>query len=251
MRKIKSFLKALVPLKIQHHLIDIIGRYKKYQNDKKTRGLLTKDIFETIYTQKIWGPPVNTDKFSSGHGSHDSKYVDSYVLAVNNFIQNFKQKPNLVDLGCGDFNIGSKIRPYCNKYFACDIASSVIEFNIEKYKDLEVDFRCVDIIEDNLPEGNVVIIRQVLQHLSNEHILKVVEKLYQFEYLILSEYIPLGTFTSNIDQPTGAYSRIARGINSGVVLTDPPFSMRILNKQFLCSNEDKSGILETIVYKLK
>ena len=35
----------------------------------------------------------------------------------------------VVDLGCGDFTVGSKIRPLCGAYVACDVAAPVIAWN--------------------------------------------------------------------------------------------------------------------------
>jgi hypothetical protein len=76
-----------------------------------------------------------------------------------------------VDLGCGDFNVGSQLRPYCSEYVACDIVQSLIERNKLKFADRGVEFRALDMASDPLPAGDVVFIRQVLQHMSNAQIL--------------------------------------------------------------------------------
>ena len=46
----------------------------------------------------------------SGPDSHDVLVVDPYVAGVRTFIaNNFVTPPDVVDLGCGDFNVGKQI----------------------------------------------------------------------------------------------------------------------------------------------
>jgi len=49
----------------------------------------------------------------------------------------------------------------------------------------------------------VVFIRQVLQHLSNAHILRAIPKIAaSYRFLVLTEHLPLGeAFTPNLDKP--------------------------------------------------
>jgi SAM-dependent methyltransferase len=217
--------------------------------ERDVQGKSVKDIFNMVYARKIWGTGDQGQlAFSSGSGSHLPLYVDPYVKAMETFFASLDHRPDLVDLGCGDFNIGSRIRPFCNRYTAIDVAADLIRDNQQKYASLDVDFRCADIIEEPLPGGEVLIIRQVLQHLSNEHIQKIVSKIRNYRYLVLTEYIPKGTFAPNLDQATGAYSRLARGIPSGVVLTAPPFFFAAQSERILCDVEDRNGIVRTLLY---
>lgn len=91
--------------------------YKQYHLYKSLRaflGLSTKEVFNKIYQEGAWGVShEDGQRFFSGPGSHDEKIVSVYVEAVTKFLQGFEKKPNVVDLGCGDFNVGSKLRPYC------------------------------------------------------------------------------------------------------------------------------------------
>ena len=48
----------------------------------------------------------------------------------------FNNKQNVVDLGCGDFSIGSQIRKNCNDFIAIDIFDELIEANKKKFKDM-------------------------------------------------------------------------------------------------------------------
>ena len=97
----------------------------------------------------------------------------------------------MVDLGCGDFTIGSQLRKYCKKYVAVDVFDEIIINNKIKFSNLEVDFRVLDITSDELPDGDICFLRQVLQHLSNDNIKKFLSLMSgKYKYLILTEHIP-------------------------------------------------------------
>ena len=86
------------------------------------------------------------------------------------------------------------------------------------------DFRVLDLTRDQLPPAQVVFIRQVLQLLSNEQIMRALPQLAaKFEFLILTEHLPLSpSFDLNADKPSGVVTMLS--LKSGVVLTSAPFS---------------------------
>ena len=207
--------------------------------DHELLGRPAAEIFSEIYRRQLWGQPGSERRFSSGHGSSLDLHVTPYVEAIREFVGGLSWKPSVVDLGCGDFNVGSRIRECFGGYTACDIASAVLEENKARYASLDVSFVQLDMIENKFPEGDICIIRQVLQHLSNADISRVVRKLGGYKILILTEALPRQDFVPNLDQPTGVSSRLARGIPSGVVLTDPPFSLHVTSSQVLCTTFDE------------
>lgn len=206
--------------------------------DKELAGKSVSEVFSEIYRRHLWGKPTIDRQFSSGHGSTMDLHVAPYVAAVGKLVKELNWKPSVVDLGCGDFNVGSRTRAHFGNYVACDVAIEVLEENRVRFAGLGVDFCQVDIVCDDLPEGDVCIIRQVLQHLSNSDISRVINKLAKFQIVIVTELLPKGDFIPNLDQPTGVSSRIARGIPSGVVLTEPPFSLPIKSRQVICVTHD-------------
>ncbi|MDG1110691.1 MAG: class I SAM-dependent methyltransferase, partial [Polaribacter sp.] len=123
---------------------------------------------EQIYEMKLWGN--NNSKFYSGEGSHHPKIIEPYITVVSAFLKSFKQPLVICDLGCGDFNVGKHFIRYVKKYIAIDIVSSLIDFNSKIYNNDNLEFHCLDISKDNLPQADCVIIRQVLQHLSNNEV---------------------------------------------------------------------------------
>src|SRR3984885_7627401 len=70
--------------------------------------LSVKEAFTTIYSDALWGKSATTGgDFFSGSGSHQPNVVATYVTAVKAFLESLDTKPSAVDLGCGDFSVGS------------------------------------------------------------------------------------------------------------------------------------------------
>ena len=205
--------------------------------------------FTHIYDRRLWGEALEHSPFFSGPGSHDERTVSCYENAVVEFIHSLDAKPDVVDLGCGDFSVGSHIRPLCRNYIACDIVEPLIEFNRKEYESQNVDFRVLDFTRDRIPSCEVLFLRQVLQHLSNKHIKKALPKLVSCcKYLVLTEHLPHNDpFTPNIDIPAGPTLRLE--LNSGVILTHPPFKMKALEERVLCEIADVDGRLRTTLYR--
>lgn len=119
-----------------------------------------------------------------------------------------------------------------------------------------VVFQRLDIVSEELPMGNVGILRQVLQHLTNEDILHFLEQISRklpYDHLIVTEHIPSGSFSANLDKPAGPNIRVS--FNSGVDLALPPFRLKYLESEILCEVPEDNlgfpGIIRTIAYKLK
>ena len=222
-----------------------------YSEWKLYEGLTTKEVFTKIYQEGHWGKSPNPEKpFFSGIGSHDEKIVDVYIESVRSFIRSLGFKPSVVDLGCGDFNVGSKLVDMCQSYMGFDIVESLINFNKSIYKSPNITFKNVDITADELPAADLVIVRQVFQHLSNKSIEKCLQKILgSYKYLILTEHLPLSAkFTENLDKPTGRCIRL--DIGSGVVLTSAPFLLRPKEELILSEAPERNGIIRTTLYRL-
>ena len=199
----------------------------------------------------MWGRQADPSwPFYSGSGSHNTAIVTTYVSAMQDFLAKFDHKPTVVDLGCGDFFVGSKIRQYCDSYIACDIVPELIDFNRRHYGADNVEFKVLDVTTNELPQADVACIRQVLQHLSNDQIMRVIPKIMsRYKYLIVTEHLP-GTdeFEPNIDMPAGPNIRL--GIGSGIVLTSPPFNLQPISESVLCQSCEQGGIITTTLYQL-
>jgi hypothetical protein len=211
-----------------------------------------REIFTNVYQNKLWGvaSPENESPFYSGPGSSDPQIVDPYVYAVKRFFSSFPTKMKAVDLGCGDFQVGSRIFDSFDSYTACDVVPELVHFNQEYWRHLPVEFRVVDLVKDEIPSGDVLILRQVLQHLSNDDISKFIQLIPRgFSYLLLTEHLPSeNEFVANRDKASGTDIRL--GIGSGVVLTQPPFNLKFKSEKILLSVPQFGGSIVTTFYEL-
>ena len=208
------------------------------------------DVFTRIYEEGTWGnSPDPTRRYFSGSGSASSKIVEPYVRAIESFLLSLERKPDVVDLGCGDFFVGSRIRGLCGRYIACDIVVPLIRYNAERWREMNVDFRVVDITHDPIPAGDVFVVRQVFQHLSNEQIVAALEKIVSScRFLVVTEHLPRSKlFRPNLDKPAGPDIRLR--INSGVVLTEPPFNLQATREEVLCEVAEYGGRIKTTLFE--
>ncbi|SNZ00899.1 class I SAM-dependent methyltransferase [Flagellimonas pacifica] len=216
---------------------------------KKTKKpWATKAAMEQIYEAKLWGD--NDSDFYSGDGSHHPELVEPYVDALQAFLKSFENPLTVCDLGCGDFNIGKELVVHAKKYIAVDIVEDLINFNREKFRIPNLEFHCLDIAKDDLPIADCAILRQVLQHLSNSEIKNIVDKLYDFKYVVLTEHLPQGDFVSNINIIAGQGTRLKK--QSGVDLCEAPFHLKVKEAKRLLSinSPNHGGQLVTTLFKM-
>jgi hypothetical protein len=138
----------------------------------------------------------------------------------------------IVDLGCGDFRIGSALLAKLPKirYIGCDIVPGLIAQNNQRFASAHVTFRCLDITADDLPPGQIFLMRQVLQHLPNRDIARILAKLRNCPYVFVTEGQPLfPEGPVNPDKSIGAEIRFnwKTGRGRGVELDQPPYNCAI------------------------
>lgn len=208
----------------------------------------TKAAMEQVYDKKLWGG-TSTD-FYSGTGSHDPQLIRPYIDLVTSFLTSFKKPLTVVDLGCGDFNVGKELVQYTESYIAVDIVNDLITRNKKLFTNANLQFHCLDIAKDELPAGDCVLLRQVLQHLSNKEIINSIEKLYSFKYVLLTEHIPIGEFNPNMDIISGQGIRLKK--NSGVDLLSTPFNLTIKKESQLLKipMTNGKGVICTTLYTM-
>ena len=233
----------------------LIRRMRQREAHRQFQGQSRQQVFTRIYDERLWGEGTADDSFHSGSGSHDPSVVEPYIKAVCAYMDELGG-PDVVDLGCGDFSIGSRIRRHCSSYLACDIVPALIERNRQKYADLDVQFAIIDMVQDPLPPSEVVMIRQVLQHLSNNDVAAVLAKVAAtYRVLIITEHLPAGNFVPNLDKPTGPSVRLSCTEPSGLVITEPPFNIPPVTSRLLCEVEEPNlvipGSLRTTAYQLR
>ncbi|WP_339650933.1 class I SAM-dependent methyltransferase [uncultured Maribacter sp.] len=208
----------------------------------------TKDAMKQVYAMQLWGK--DDSPYYSGDGSHYPEIVDPYLKVLKSFLTSFARPITVCDLGCGDFNVGKELVKYTDKYVAVDIVEDLIVYNKRTFNDDNLEFQCLDIAVDDLPNADCVLLRQVLQHLSNAEILSIVKKLPAFEYVILTEHLPEGEFMPNKDIISGQGTRLKK--QSGVDLLASPFNLKVKKQKHMLSILPKGhkGVIETTLYKV-
>jgi hypothetical protein len=128
-------------------------------------------------------------------------------------------------------------------YIGIDIVEALIQANQARYANERISFRTLDITTDSLPFAELCLIRQVLQHLSNAQILKVLANCQKYKYVIITEHVPTGQKVKpNVDKPHGPDIRLR--YNSGIFLDQPPFNQKVENI-FEVPVTEKGGVLLT------
>jgi hypothetical protein len=219
---------------------------KKLKSKKKPWP--TKKAMEQVYEMNLWGG--KEFDFYSGEGSHNLELVTPYITIIKEFLLSFKTPITVCDLGCGDFNIGKKLVAHTEKYIAVDIVENLIERNEKLFIIDNLQFHCLDISKDKLPKADCVILRQVLQHLSNDEIQNVLNRVKVFKYLILTEHIPEKKFIPNKDIISGQGIRLKS--QSGIDITKAPFNLIVKEEKQLLSLKlnNGEGVIKTTLFTI-
>jgi SAM-dependent methyltransferase len=221
---------------------------KETESKRVKQAWPTRDAMEQVYAMKLWGD--NKSDFYSGDGSHDPEIVKPYLDSVISFLTSFPKPLVVCDFGCGDFNVGKEFVKHSQNYIAVDIVLDLINRNKEKFKVENLVFQCLDIAVDDLPQADCVLIRQVLQHLSNAEIQQIVLKLNVFKYVILTEHLPEGEFVPNKEIISGQGIRLKK--KSGLNLLAAPFNLKVEEEKELLSIAlgDGKGVIITSFFRM-
>jgi SAM-dependent methyltransferase len=224
-----------------------------YRNHRAARRS-TEDVFTQIYSRNEWGG--RPGEFYSGSGTAYTVVAAPYVANLVRELTNLQaERLRVVDLGCGDFRIGRQLAPACAAYVGVDIVHPLVSYNQRMFGSETVSFVHANIIEDPLPPGDICVVRQVLQHLSNAQILAVLPKLNQYRWCFITEHHPSDSrfLAANLDKTHGRDIRLTEG--SGVYLDAPPFNIPQAHLRLLfelagpldLGNGD-AGIIRTYLY---
>jgi hypothetical protein len=106
---LRSALIAVIPETAADWMRDVLNTLRN------TQARSAREVYSEVYANKQWGP----DEFDSGPGSH-GKPARVYVECVINFMKSHNIK-RVLDLGCGNFEVGKRIAPECERYLGVDV----------------------------------------------------------------------------------------------------------------------------------
>jgi hypothetical protein len=139
-------------------------------NGLNRRPSLT-DTFNRIYATGRWATDA-TGKGTSGSGS-TLEITREYRAYIEDFIKKHAVN-SVIDVGCWDWSYSSAIDWGDASYLGVDIASDVIVPVRKKYETGKIKFQVGDITEE-LPAADLLISKDVLQHLFNDLIHKFIK----------------------------------------------------------------------------
>ena len=233
MGSIKSTVKRFVPRPI----LAAYDRERLRWDMAMSRGKSREEIFSDIYENNRWGGEPGS--YVSGTGSRPD-IAGSYIAVVRTLIRSERVK-RIVDLGCGDFEVARRILSPDVSYVGCDIVPGLAARNAARFANEQIEFRQLDIVTDPLPEGDLCIIRQVFQHLSNRDVATVLRKAKQYPLLVVTDEQVVGDHSGgNID--IMPYHGTRRLFGQGLKLEAEPFFERV---EVLLEHSSGSGYSET------
>lgn len=221
---LKELLKKITP--------NFVFKLKQALYLRKFKNKNLSEIFIDIYNENHWGGKKG--EFCSGSGTVNP----NSTLYIGKLIEFIKEKKieSIVDLGCGDFRI---MKPVLDNvpatFIGCDIVPDLIKHNNDNFATEKIHFKVVNLVDGELPDGELCLIRQVLQHLNNEQISIILKKLKKYKYVIITEHLPFeNNIKYNLDKNAGPDIRLFK--KSGVFIDKEPFNLK--TKLFLAYRED-------------
>lgn len=177
---------------------------------KQAKEDYIEKVFTSIYQAKAWA------ENPSGEGSTPEN-TRLYRFFLQNFLKDHSIK-NVVDLGSGDWGFSCLIDWTGIQYTGYDICKEMIERNQAQFGSKTINFIYGNGLRENLPKADLLICKDVLQHLPLDEIMILLPQLPKFKYaLLINDVDPITLTTENIDVPAGSYRFID--------LTKPPFHL--------------------------
>ncbi|MBI2743042.1 MAG: class I SAM-dependent methyltransferase [Chlamydiales bacterium] len=180
------------------------------------------EAFTSIYSNLEWGVAEDGDP-SSGWGSFPVN-ASAYMEFLTNFIRS-NDIHDVVDLGCGTWEFSRYIDWSGVNYVGVDVVEQVVQLNQKKFGAANIHFVQGDILAMSLPAGDLMICKDVLQHLQHADIQTFLKKIKQYKHCLLTNDLAI-SFTDSVDRTKSNRENEYRGRNRPLDLTKPPFNIK-------------------------
>ncbi|WP_114996789.1 methyltransferase [Helicobacter fennelliae] len=134
-------------------------------------------LFNVVYKTNQWGN-------GSGSGS-DENLCANYVAYLQDFFRTHHIK-SVVDVGCGDWQFSKNIDFSGIEYKGFDVASVVINSNNAKYHKQNITFTHYNGDFNVLPSADLLLCKDVLQHLPNAKIKEFLTILPRYKFALIT-----------------------------------------------------------------
>jgi SAM-dependent methyltransferase len=161
-----------------------------------SRGMGTADdagaIFGHIYREDHWDG-------GSGIGSAADATAPYRALLAEVLAADDVQ--TVVDVGCGDWQLGSLVDWSPVQYVGLDVVAEVVERNRTRFGDRGVEFQVADARREALPGGDLLLMKDVLQHWSNADVEAFLQaNLGRYRYCLLTNDVASTHWTGAVNQ---------------------------------------------------
>ena len=194
MRKI---IKKILPTRA----LDYYSKLKYSARASKFKDSSTSDTFTQIYSTNHWG----NSETVSGIGS-TVQNAKNLIDAFDGILKKYAIE-SVFDIPCGDFNWMQHIKLSDIQYTGADIVEALVVGNTERHADETTKFEILDLIKDDLPQNDLVMVRDCFVHFSYDDIRKSIANLKRSK----STYLFTTSFTKhqlNHDIVTGDWRPI-------------------------------------------
>jgi len=177
-------------------------------------------VFSDIYQRAGWSCNERGEG-TSGIGS-TVRNAQPYMGFLEQFIREKKIK-TVVELGCGDWEFSQYINWGDVRYIGYDVVKNVVDRDTKLFGNKQIKFRHADILEMKVPKADLVICKDVLAHLPNKDVERLLAKLGHIRYCLFTSCVctlegPSDTYNLNQDIALGEFRQLD--------LAKPPFSVK-------------------------
>jgi len=165
-----------------------------------------RKAFELAYAEQHWGKDQQ-GKGTSGFGS-TLEFTKLYRVFLQDFMARHAIR-SVVDAGCGAWVSAQAIDWRGIDYLGVDIVEPVIKANQKRFGAANIRFAVADMVRDELPPADLLIVKDVLQHLSNADITRFLAQLPRYRHVLLVNDVHPGSLTAQTgDIRSGGYRQI-------------------------------------------
>jgi hypothetical protein len=140
-------------------------------------------FFENVYEHNLW----NGNESVSGLGS-DLTTARGVIDGLPSLFERLEIR-SFLDIPCGDFN-WMKAVPFGDiVYIGGDLVASLVKRNTARFGSPTRRFEVLDLVEDRLPDADMIFVRDCLIHMDNALVLRALHNISRssFRYLCLTQ----------------------------------------------------------------
>lgn len=150
-------------------------------------------IFTRIYSNDLFNKKAKQSDGLSISGPGSGIYQTQEIIKKLPLILKKYMIKSVLDIPCGDFYWMEKVNLNDVNYIGSDIVKSLIVNNQRKYSRDNINFKVLDIMNDDLPTVDLILCRDLFVHMTNKQINKGIQNILKSnsKYLLTTSFVSL------------------------------------------------------------